>query len=75
MEKQKYKFKFTDFIPAGIGMMNYVQRNEDTCLEENREMDVVGRGLILLGYNTGLFLMISALAVYGAFKGLESIVK
>ena len=75
MTREVYHFRASDFIPAGIGFTLYAQRNEYTCLEqEGKEKAVIGRALTLFAYNVGLFLATTGLAIYGAVKGLESLV-
>lgn len=75
MEKADYKFRISDFIPIG-GIFDYRKRNESPDFGEgNTDTCFLGRDLILLGYNTSLFLATSALAVLVVFRGLESVIQ
>jgi hypothetical protein len=73
--KPAYKLRVSDFIPAGLGMVKYITRNDCSFLDEIEKERVMARGGLLAVYNMGIFLGTSAFVIYGVYKGLESILK
>jgi len=73
---QNYKLKFRDFIPFNIGTLIYINRNQqDTSTEaddNSSKIAISANGLFY--YNIGVGVVLTALAVFGAIKGLESLI-
>ena len=72
--KLAYKLRVSDFIPF-LGVMNYFQRNEYTCLDDDSQtLPTVVRGIGLAYMNIGL----AGMGVWKAgellYNGLEKII-
>lgn len=47
MMKAAYKLRVSDFIPAGLGMVKYITRNDCSFLDEIEKERVMARGGLL----------------------------
>jgi hypothetical protein len=70
MKKPPYHFKLRDFIPFNIGTIIYLSRTKDYNSDDIYEKSS-HRAVGLFCYNILFAAGISAMAAYGAYKGLE----
>ncbi len=69
--KSNYQFKKPDFIPF-FGLGQYQARNDTLFIDnESSASKAYRRFALLVGYN----IVINALLILGACKGLESLIK
>lgn len=74
VKKPQYRLRASDLIPLNIGTMLYTNRNSETTTSNEEDESVAMRAAGLFYYNLVVGLGVTALAVYGAIKGLESLI-